>query len=85
LALVAFTLGGGGEALALAITALACRVGLWWCMQQRFGARTNDYVLIPVRELLAFSTYVASFFVASVTWRGQRYRLSDHTLIVDSR
>lgn len=84
LALIAFMLGGGEEALALAIAALACRVGLWWCMQQRFGARSNDYLLIPVRELLAFATYVASFFVATVTWRGQRYRLSDHTLIVDS-
>jgi ceramide glucosyltransferase len=85
LALLAFLLGGGEQALALAIAALACRVALWWCMQQRFGARTNDYVLIPMRELLAFGFYVASFFVATVSWRGQRYRLSDHSLIVHSR
>jgi ceramide glucosyltransferase len=82
LALIALALGGGGEAIALAVAALACRAGLWWCMQRRFGARANDYLLLPVRELLAFATYVASFFVATVTWRGQRYRLSDHTLIV---
>jgi ceramide glucosyltransferase len=85
LALLAFLFGGGQEALALAIAALACRLALWWCMQQRFGARTNDYVLIPMRELLAFASYVASFFVATVSWRGQRYRLSDHSLIADSR
>lgn len=85
LALIALALGGGEEALALAIVALACRITLWWCMQQRFGARSNDYLLIPVRELVGFAAYVASFFVATVTWRGQRYRLSDHTLIVDSR
>jgi ceramide glucosyltransferase len=85
LALIALALGGGEEALALAIVALACRISLWWCMQQRFAARSNDYLLIPVRELVGFAAYVASFFVATVTWRGQRYRLSDHTLIVDSR
>jgi ceramide glucosyltransferase len=85
LALVALALGGGEEALALATVALASRIALWWCMQYRFGARSNDYLLIPVRELIGFAAYVASFFVATVTWRGQRYRLSDHTLIVDSR
>jgi len=86
LALVAFALGGAGEALALAVAALACRASLWWCMQQRFGACSNDYLLLPLREVLAFTTYVASFFVTTVTWRGQRYRLSDHTLIApDSR
>lgn len=85
LALLALALGGGEEALALAIVALACRILLWWCMQQRFGARSNDYLLIPARELIGFAAYVASFFVGTVTWRGQRYRLSDHTLIVDSR
>jgi ceramide glucosyltransferase len=85
LALIALALGGGAEALALAIVALACRVALWWCMQQRFGARSNDYLLLPVRELVGFAVYIASFFVGTVTWRGQRYRLSDHTLIVDSR
>jgi ceramide glucosyltransferase len=85
LALIALALGGGEEALALAIVALACRISLWWCMQQRFGARSNDYLLIPVRELIGFAAYVASFFVGTVTWRGQRYRLSDHTLLVDPR
>jgi ceramide glucosyltransferase len=85
LALIALALGGGEEALALAIVSLACRITLWWCMQQRFAARSNDYLLLPVRELVGFAAYVASFFVATVTWRGQRYRLSDHTLIADSR
>jgi len=85
LALIALALGGGEDALALAIVALACRISLWWCMQQRFSARSNDYLLLPVRELVGFAAYVASFFVATVTWRGQRYRLSDHTLIADSR
>jgi len=32
LALIAFALGGGVDALALAMVALACRVGVSWCM-----------------------------------------------------
>lgn len=84
LALIAAGLGGGEQALALAAIALACRVGLWWCVEQRFGVRPQNYLLIPVRDLASFAAYVASFFVVAVTWRGQRYRLSDQTLIVDS-
>ena len=84
LALIAFALGGGVDALALAMVALACRVGVSWCVEQRFHVRSQGYVLIPLRDLASFATYVASFFVFTVTWRGQRYRLSDQTLIVDS-
>lgn len=85
LALIALALGGGGDAVLLALAALVCRVGIGWCMQQRFDARRSDLPLIPVRDAIGFIAYVASFFVATVTWRGARYRLSDHTLIVDSR
>jgi ceramide glucosyltransferase len=84
LALIAFALGGGVDALALAMVALACRVGVSWCVEQRFNVRSQGYLLIPLRDLASFATYVASFFVFTVTWRGQRYRLSDQTLIVDS-
>ena len=84
LALIAAGLGGGEQALALGAIALACRVGLWWCVEQRFDVRPRDYLLIPVRDVISFVAYVASFFVVAVTWRGQRYRLSDQTLIVDS-
>jgi ceramide glucosyltransferase len=84
LALVATALGAGGDAVALAMIALACRVGVSWCIEQRFDMRSQSYLLIPVRDVASFAAYVASFFVLTVTWRGQRYRLSDQTLIVDS-
>jgi hypothetical protein len=32
---------------------------------------------------MAFAVYVASFFGARVTWRGQRYRVSNGTLVPD--
>jgi ceramide glucosyltransferase len=85
LALVALALGGGSDAVVLALAALVCRIGIARCMQLRFGCPPAEYLLVPVREVIGFLAYVASFFVATVTWRGQRYRLSDHTLIVDPR
>lgn len=84
LALAALALGGGGDAMAVAMIALACRVGVSWCVEQRFDMRSQSYLLLPARDLVSFAAYVASFFVLTVTWRGQRYRLSDQTLIVDS-
>ena len=84
LALAGFLLGGGVDALSLAMVALACRIGVAWCVEQRFNVRSQSYLLIPLRDLASFATYIASFFVFTVTWRGQRYRLSDQTLIVDS-
>jgi ceramide glucosyltransferase len=84
LALAAVAFGGGGDAVSLAMVALACRVGVSWCVEQRFNMRSQSYLLLPARDLVSFAAYVASFFVLTVTWRGQRYRLSDQTLIVDS-
>lgn len=84
LALAALAFGGGGHALALAMVALACRVGVAWCVEHRYDVRSEGYLLIPLRDLASFAAYIASFFVFTVTWRGQRYRLSDQTLIVDS-
>jgi ceramide glucosyltransferase len=84
LALLAAGLGGGDHAIAVAMIALACRIGVSWCVEQRFAMRSQSYLLVPLRDLVSFAAYVASFFVLTVTWRGQRYRLSDQTLMVDS-
>jgi ceramide glucosyltransferase len=84
LALAALAFGSGGDALALAMVALACRIGVAWCVEHRFAVRPDSYLLIPLRDVASFVSYLASFFVFTVTWRGQRYRLSDQTLIVDS-
>jgi len=84
LALVAAAFGAGEQAVAVAMIALACRVGVSWCVEQRFDMRSQSYLLLPFRDLASFAAYIASFFVLTVTWRGQRYRLSDQTLIVDS-
>ena len=42
----------------------------------------NRWWLGPVRDLLSFAVYVASFFVDVVSWRGARYRVrADGTLV----
>ncbi|HZD91908.1 MAG TPA: bacteriohopanetetrol glucosamine biosynthesis glycosyltransferase HpnI [Pseudolabrys sp.] len=83
LALCAVLIGGGGHAIVLAAIALTCRIALCWQVERQFATRAGDYWLIPLRDLLSFTVYVASFFGATVKWRGQRFRLVDDTLVAD--
>jgi ceramide glucosyltransferase len=41
--------------------------------------------LVPVRDLLSFAVFVASFLGRDVNWRGHRYRLSTHKVAGVSR
>ena len=84
LALIAAGLGAGSPAIAMALLALAGRIAVCRCIEHRFGAQENSYLLLPLRDLLSFAVQVAGFFGSTVTWRGQRYRLSDGTLAADS-
>ena len=44
----------------------------------------ENYWLIPLQDIMAFAVYVASFFGATVHWRGAAYRVTaDGTLIED--
>jgi ceramide glucosyltransferase len=82
LALLALLIGGGDQAMAVAAVALACRLILCWCVDDRFSGHTNSYLLLPARDLLSFAVYAMSFFGATVVWRGHRYRVTpDGTLI----
>jgi hypothetical protein len=69
----------------VAAVALASRFALGYCMQRRFGLRTN-YWLVPLHDLAAFAVYVSCFFGGTVMWRGNRYRVhSDGTLLQPSQ
>ena len=85
LALIAAGLGAGSSAITLALTALACRIAVCRGVEHRFGAEATSYRLLPLRELCSFAIYVASYCGSTVTWRGQRYRLSRRLLAADSR
>jgi ceramide glucosyltransferase len=84
LSLTAAAVGGGGQALTLAAIALALRVALCWRVERQFAARAGSYLLVPLYELMSFAVYVASFFGATVKWRGNRFRVVDDTLVTDS-
>jgi len=83
LAIIAVGLGAGTAALAVALTALACRIVLFRGIKRRFGCEATPYLLLPVRELCDFVIYVASYFGSTVTWRGRRYRVSRRLLVAD--
>lgn len=75
-------LSGSTAAAVLAIAALASRVTLCRCVERRFGLPRENYWLVPLQDIIAFAVYVASFFGATVHWRGADYRVAaDGTLI----
>ncbi len=77
-------LSGRMAAAVLAVAVLAARVILCRCVERRFGLPRQNYLLIPAQDIIAFAVYVASFFGATVHWRGSDYRVrADGTLIED--
>jgi ceramide glucosyltransferase len=77
-------LSGSTSAALLAVAALASRVTLYRCVERRFGLQPENYWLIPLQDVIAFAVYLASFFGATVHWRGADYRVAaDGTLIED--
>lgn len=75
-------LSGSTAATLVAVAALASRVALCRCVERRFGLPREKYWLIPLQDIIAFAVYVASFFGATVHWRGADYRVAaDGTLI----
>lgn len=75
-------LSGSGAAALLVVAALVSRVTLYRCVKRRFGLPPESYWLIPLQDIIAFSVYVASFFGATVHWRGAEYQVTaDGTLI----
>ena len=83
LALIAM-LGGGSDALMVAIAVLLSRVMLCRSVEHRFELPRQNYWLIPLHDVIAFAVYVASFFGATVHWCGADYRVTaDGALIED--
>jgi ceramide glucosyltransferase len=85
LALIAMLLGGGERAITLALVAIVCRMALARITCNRFDADTGIILLLPLRELISFLVYVASFFGSTVTWRGRRYQILERMFIADPR
>jgi len=81
LALLGMMLGGVTPACFIVIAALACRLTLQTHLDHAFHLRDNTFWMGPVRDLLSFIVFIASFFGREVEWRGHRYDVrADKTL-----
>lgn len=82
LALLGTLFGGITPASFIVVAALACRFALQFELDRTFNLRDEVYWAGPIRDLLSFGVFVASFFVRRVEWRGHRYMLRpDNTLV----
>jgi ceramide glucosyltransferase len=61
-------------AAAATAAAVLCRVVLLRRVVRAFALPPQPYWLVPVRDLLSFMVFVASFLGRNVSWRGHRYR-----------
>jgi ceramide glucosyltransferase len=68
--------------LVMIASALACRLILQMHIDDALKVGDNRFWWGPVRDLLSFAIFAASFFGKAVTWRGQRYSVrADGTLV----
>ena len=84
LALIGAALGSS-FGLLVAAAAVVCRTALTIAVERAFGLPRQPYWLVPLRDLMAFTTFVSGFFGTTVSWRGSRYRvLSDGSVAQES-
>jgi ceramide glucosyltransferase len=81
LALLGMVVGGLAPAAVILGAALACRFVLQVELDRAFRLRGDVYWLAPLRDILSFVVFVASFLGRGVEWRGHRYGVqADSTL-----
>jgi ceramide glucosyltransferase len=81
LALIAVALGGVTLLSAIVVAALACRFILKVALDRAFHLHGDVFWIGPLRDVLSFVVFVASFFGRGVEWRGRRYGLrADNSL-----
>jgi ceramide glucosyltransferase len=66
-------LGGGPVAFAAVAAALLARIILWFRVEKAFGAASGPLWLLPVRDTISVTVFLASFFGQKVAWRGTRF------------
>ena len=70
--------------LGIALAALATRLAFAGRVDARASEKTAPLWLLPARDVLSLTVFLASFFVASVDWRGTSLRMAPHgTIIAD--
>jgi ceramide glucosyltransferase len=64
---------GGRVSLGIVALALACRLTVQIQAQVLTGGKLATLLLGPVRDVLSFAVFVASFWPGRLTWRGTRF------------
>jgi ceramide glucosyltransferase len=76
-ALIATLLGAGSTtfipAIAIALAAVVCRLGLLRQVERAYTLPAQTYWIAPAGDLLSFILFVTSYFGRRVTWRGYRH------------
>jgi ceramide glucosyltransferase len=81
LALLGLVFGGISPAALMLLVALACRFVLALELDRAFALRDARPWLLPLRDLMSFAIFLASFLGRAIEWRGQRYGVrADKTL-----
>jgi len=76
LALLAMALGAMPAAAgSVLVLALVSRVATAWWLDRALQVERTRWWLLPIRDLLSFVIFIASFFGRSVAWRGRRFRI----------
>jgi ceramide glucosyltransferase len=77
LAVIAAAAGGLAPPLvALVAVALAARLAMIRIIDKALGAPATPVLLVPLRDLLSFLVFVASFLGNSIAWRDRSFRLA---------
>jgi ceramide glucosyltransferase len=84
-ALLALALLPGTGTATLMIAAIAARLLLATQIDRAASAKSAPYALLPLRELLSFGIFAASFLVRDIDWRGQKLRMLDAGLIANEQ
>jgi ceramide glucosyltransferase len=61
---------------ALVAATLASRLSVKWCIERKFRTWAGPAWALPIRDVLAFGVFLASFFGENVHWRGSRFVVS---------
>jgi len=84
-ALLATALGAWPVAApAMLAIAFICRLVTAWRIDRALGVKPAAWWLLPLRDLLSFAIFIASFFGRRVAWRGGKFRIGrSGQLIID--
>lgn len=77
IALISVLIAGASPlALAALGTAFAARIAVKWRMDWVTGHPAGALILLPVRDILSFALFCATFFIDKVDWRGAKFRVT---------